>query len=274
MHAVASFIAQVETAKLMEPGKCAFDDPSRSAEAAAVRGAAFGEGGLNALAVQRVAMRLRIVAAVALHQRRFAPRTARSAAQGRNRRHQRQELRYVMAIRGRQDGGQRNTPCLGENVMFRPRLTAIGWVRSSFFPPRSARTEALSTMARARSSSPRWRNSVRRTAWSRRHTPARCHRTSRRQQVLPEPQPISFGSICQGIPLRKTNKIPVKAARSATRGRPMFLNRRRGGFGNNGSIRRHKASSIRRLDMRDRLTLGHATVPSLRKQYKWHVSYF
>ena len=274
MHAGASFVAKVETAKLMKPSDRAFDHPSRSAEAASVRGAAFREGGLNALAVQRLAVRLRIVAAVALHQGRFSSRTAGAAAQRRNARHQGQELRHVVSIGGRQDGGQRNAPCLGENVMFRPRLTAIGWVRSSFFPPRSARTEALSTMVRARSSSPRWRNSVRRAAWSRRHTPARCHRTSRRQHVLPEPQPISFGSICHGIPLRNTNKIPVNAARSATRGRPMFLNRRWGGFGNNGSIRRHKASSIRRLDMRDRLTLGHATVPSLRKQYKWHVSYF
>ena len=158
--------------------------------------------------------------------------------------------------------------------MFRPRLTAIGWVRSSFFPPRSARTEALSTMARARSSWPCARNSASSAAWRRRHTPACCQRTSRRQHVLPDPQPISFGSICHGIPVRSTNRIPVNAARSGTRGRPIFLKRRRGGFGNNGSIRVHKASSIRRFDMRDRLTFGHATVPIRRQQYKRHVSYF
>jgi hypothetical protein len=92
--------------------------------------------------------------------------------------------------------------------------------------------------------------------------------------VLPDPHPISFGSICHGIPLRSTKRMPVSAARSGTRGRPMAFHRRRGGFGNRGSIRLHKASSIRRSDMRDRLAFGHATVPIRRVEYKGHVSYF
>jgi hypothetical protein len=32
-------------------------------------------------------------------------------------------------------------------------------------------------------------------------TPASCHSLRRRQHVIPEPQPISFGSISQGMPL-------------------------------------------------------------------------
>jgi hypothetical protein len=47
------------------------------------------------------------------------------------------------------------------------------------------------------------------------------------------------------------------------------LNRFRGGFGNNGSIRAHRASSINGLAMRDRLALGHATVPSRDQKYKY-----
>ena len=43
---------------------------------------------------------------------------------------------------------------------------------------------------------------------------------SRRQQVMPEPQPSSCGSISQGIPLRRTNRIPVRQARSGKRGLP------------------------------------------------------
>jgi hypothetical protein len=179
-----------------------------------------------------------------------------------------------MAVSGGQQGGQRDAARLGENVVLRPRLTAIGWVRSSFFPPRSARTEALSTSARVRSNWPRWRNSASKTACSRRQTPARCHRTSRRQQVLPEPHPISLGSICHGSPLRNTNRMPVNAARSGTRGRPMVFQRRRGGPGRSGSIRFHRASSMRRWARRDRLPRGHATVPIRSIQYKRHVSYF
>ena len=274
MNASATFVAHIESSKSVKPRQRALNDPACAAQAAAVRRPSLRELGGDPAAMQRVTMRLRIVAAVALNQRRFAHRATRSAAEGRNRVDQRQQLGDVVPVGRRQHRRQRDAVGLGENVVFRPRLTAIGWVRSSFFPPRSARTEALSTTARARSNWPRRRNSASNTACSRRQTPARCQRTSRRQQVLPDPHPISFGSICHGIPLRRTKRMPVSAARSGMRGRPMAFQRRRGGFGNRGSIRLHNASSIRRSDMRDRLALGHATVPIRPDQYKRHVSYF
>jgi hypothetical protein len=270
----STFVAQVEATEPMQPGQCAFDDPPRPTEPTAMGRATFGELSVDPAAVQRVAMRLRVVAPIALNQGRLADRATWTSAQRRDRVDQRQQLGDVVAIGGGQQRRQRDAASLGENVVLRPRLTAIGWVRSSFFPPRSARTEALSTRARVRSNWPRWRNSASRTACSRRQTPARCHRANRRQHVLPEPQPISFGSICHGSPLRKTKRMPVNAARSGTRGRPMVFHRRRGGFGRSGSIRLQRASSIRRWDMRDRLRRGHATVPIWPIQYKWHVSYF
>jgi len=274
MDTRAPFIPHVEAAKLMEPGQRAFDDPARPTETTAMLGPTLRQLRLDAAAVKGVAVRLRIIAAVALHEIRLSPRAAGPAAQGRHRVHQQQELRDVMPVGGRQLRRKRNPLAVSENVMFRPRLTAIGWVRSSFFPPRSARMEELSAMARARSNRPRWRNSASRTACSRVQTRARCQRTRRRQHVLPDPQPISLGSICHGSPLRKTKRIPVKAARSGTRGRPIALNRRRGGLGNRGSMRLHKASSINRWARRDRLPAGHATVPSSPRKYKIHVSYF
>jgi hypothetical protein len=258
----APFIPHVEAAKLMEPGQRALDDPAGPAEATAMLGPALRQLRLDAPAVEGVAVRLRIIAAVALHEIRLPPGAAGPAAHWRYCVHQRQELRDVMPVGGRQLRRKRNPLAVSENVMFRPRLTAIGWVRSSFFPPRSARMEELSAMARARFNWPRCRNSASRTACNRFQTPARCHRTRRRQQVLPEPHPISFGSICHGRPLRRTNRIPVRAARSGVRGRPIALNRRRGGFGKRGSIRLQNASSINRWAKHDRLAAGHATVPS------------
>ena len=53
-----------------------------------------------------------------------------------------------------------------------------------------------------------------------RHTPPFCQSRSLRQQVTPLPQPISWGSISQGRPLRSTKMMPVRAERSGTRGRP------------------------------------------------------
>ncbi len=274
MDAGASLIADVEPAEAMQPGQGAFDDPPRLPETAAVRCPALRQLGPNPAAVQLVAMGLGIVAAVPLDTVGFPAGPPGPAAQNRERIDQRQQFGDVIAVGGGQPRDNRNPLRVGENVMFRPLLAAIGGVRSSFFPPRSARTELLSTMVRARSSWPRRRNSVSKTSCSRRQTPARCHCTSRRQQVLPDPHPISFGSICHGTPARNTKRMPVRAARSATRGRPIDGQRTRRRFGNNGSICAHKASSRRGADMRDRLTVGHATVPIRTKQYKRPVNYF
>ena len=106
---------------------------------------------------------------------------AARSAQGRDGIDQRQELGDVAAIRRRQVHHQRDAAGFGQNVMFRPLLAAIGWVRSGFFPPRTARRYALSTTARDRSRSPRRWSAFRSAACRRAHTPARCQRTSRRQ---------------------------------------------------------------------------------------------
>ena len=267
------FIAHFQTPEAIQPGQRALDDPAGASKATAMLGPAPGQLRLDAAAVQGITVRLRIIAAVALHEIWLPTGTARSATHGRHGVHQWQELRNVVPVGGCQPRRKRNPLAVSENVMFRPRLTAIGWVRSSFFPPRSARIEELSAIARARSNWPRWRNSASRTACRRFQTPARCQRTRRRQQVLPDPHPISFGSICQGRPLRKTNRMPVNVARSGMGGRPMALNRRRG-FGKSGSMRRQNASSMRGGARCDRLAAGHRTVPRWPEKYKIHVNYF
>jgi hypothetical protein len=75
-----------------------------------------------------------------------------------------------------------------------------------------------------------------------------CQSRNRRQQVMPEPQPNCFGSIPQGMPLRSTNRIPVRQARSDTRGRPPC------GFGieagRSGRIKLHSASGTSAAAMR------------------------
>lgn len=56
--------------------------------------------------------------------------------------------------------------------------------------------------------------------WIGAHTPACCQSRKRRQHVIPDPHPSSRGSICQEMPLRRTKTMPVRHARSETRGRP------------------------------------------------------
>jgi len=87
-------------------------------------------------------------------------------------------------------------------------------------PPQTARTEQLSTTARDQSI---WSERARQSSSAkciRSQTPARCQSRRRSQHVIHDPHPSSCGSICQGIPLRRTKTMPVRHARSETRGRP------------------------------------------------------
>jgi len=256
----------------MQPRDRAFNDPPRATEATAVRRAAFRELRGNAARQELMSMRLRVVAAVALDEARLPQGRTRATAQWRNRIHQRQQLGHVVPVRRREARDNRNPVRVGKNMMFRPGLAAIGRVRSSFFPPRSARSEALSTTARARSSWPRRRNSTSSTRWRCFQTPARCQRTSRRQHVDPQPQPISGGSMFHGSPLRKTKRMPVSTARSGIGFRPAYWRLRGRRLGSRGSIRVHKSSSTRAWLMSDRLAVGQTTVPSLTSEYKSGVS--
>jgi hypothetical protein len=50
------------------------------------------------------------------------------------------------------------------------------------------------------------------------HTPASCHYLRCSQQVIPEPQPIFWGNISQGMPLLSTKIMPATVARLSMRG--------------------------------------------------------
>ncbi len=247
MDVGASLVAHDQAAKAMEPREGAFDDPAGHAQSTIMRRAAAREHCEDAFGAQPIAMRLRVIPAVALQHIGATARSTPSPPNGREGPDQRIELRDVVDVRGADLSYQGDATRIDDDVVFRAFLTAIGWVRSSFFPPRNARNEALSTTAQRRSRRPRRRSSASKVSCTRRQTPARCQRTKRRQQLLPDPQPISFGSICHGIPLRSTNRMPVKAARFEIGGRPIGF---RMSFGNKGSIRAHNSSSRIRPDRR------------------------
>jgi len=248
----AALVANGQAAKPVEPGDRAFDDPSADAEAAAVRGSAAREDGRNATRPEPIAVRLRIVAAVALQRAGRAARAPATAAHRRQRVDHRVEVGNVVDVRGRYLRDERDAARVSEEVVLGALLAAIGWVRSSFFPPRTARTEPLSMTVQRWSRRPRRRSSARSVSCSRCHTPARCHPIKRRQHVLPEPQPIWRGNICQGMPDRRTNKMPVRIARSGMGVRPCRCPRLGRRFGSSGSSRAQIASSMRACDMPDR----------------------
>ena len=84
MNARTPFVSEIESTKSMEPGQRTFDDPARASQSAAVRAAACRQLAGDAAPRQFVAMRLRVVPAVALDEAGLPQRPPRAAAQGRN----------------------------------------------------------------------------------------------------------------------------------------------------------------------------------------------
>lgn len=134
----------------------------------------------------------------------------------------------VVSVSARNIHRERDTPSLDHKMALRARFALICGVRPNsrslgvpLFTP-LARTVSESREALDQSilsASPKRLSSSR---CSLRHTPTFCQSRSLRQQVTPLPQPISLGSISQGRPLFSTKMMPLRAARSGTRGRPPF----------------------------------------------------
>ncbi len=152
MDAGPALVANRQAAEPMQPGEGAFDDPARLAQAAAVGCPSFRQLRRDAPVLELVAVGLRVVTPVALDEGRLPCRSTGASAQRRHRINEREQLGDVVSVRGGHDRDDRNPVRVGENMMFRPGFAAIGRVRSSFFPPRNARSDALSTTARSRSS--------------------------------------------------------------------------------------------------------------------------
>jgi hypothetical protein len=154
--------------------------------------------------------------------------------------HQRDQLSHVVPVGARQLARQWSTVRIGDDVMLAAFLASVGRVRTRLGPPKTARTEELSTTARDKSIRSALRNSSSNMRWMRCQIPASCQSRKRRQQVIPDPQPISWGKSSQGIPVLSTKAIAVSVFRSSSGGRPPFgLG---GHFGNKGSTNAQNSS--------------------------------
>ncbi len=112
---------------------------------------------------------------------------------------------------------------IGDDMALRARLAPIGRVRARRWAPLLAANRALSREARLKSM-PFWRPSRSSSACCRRyHTRAFCQSRKRRQQVIPEPQPISRGSNYQGGPSAARTGSPSVPRGRGSRSNPLRL---------------------------------------------------
>jgi hypothetical protein len=246
----APLVADGQTTEAAEPGQGAFDDPSMAPQTLAALDAASGDAVADAALAQVTMAARHIIGFVSVE---LGGSPARPAAALVHRRHgidQFVEEAAVVNICRGDPQGERDALGVGDNMTLGPGTAAIGRIGASLLAPLFAGTDALSTQARLQSiaCAPPKRSS--RTRCNRFHTPAACQSRSRRQHVIPDPHPISRGSISQGMPLLSTKTMPVSAARCGTSGLPPFGLGRSGG--SNGSITLHRSSDTRGLAIPDK----------------------
>lgn len=185
-----------------------------------------------------------VVTSVSEDAARTAQRPSALAADRHDGLNQRNELGDVVTIGASQDCRDGRSVGIGGEVVLGSGARSIGGVRTSFSPAPTARIEDESTTTREKSILSTARNLARSTACNRSHMPACCQSRSLRQQLTPEPHPISAGKSRHRIPVFSTNRMPVNAARSGTGLRPGYLKRRGFAGGSSGSISVHSSSSM------------------------------
>src|SRR5215207_268902 len=247
MDVVPPLVADREPAVLRKPGQCPLHHPPVSSQLLAALYALPGYAALDAVLPQSPPALLVVVGFVGVQLLRALPRPATRTLYGLYGVHELLEDHRVVYVGPARHHRQRDAPSVRNKVALRARFSLIRWILAGFLAPLFAGMLAESKEARSqsiRSASPR---RSKRTLCSLSHTPASCHSRKRRQQVTPEPQPISLGSISQGMPLFKTKMMPASAERLSTRGLPPFgLG---GSSGNNGSIVFHSSSDTSSLAM-------------------------
>ena len=237
---ITSLVADAETPILMQPREAALNYPPIDSKSTAIASASSSQNWLDALSAKLFAVWLAVVATITQHRSRTSQRSANFSGNSGDGTNQRQQLRHIVTVGAGQSHCQRDTIGVGHHMVFRALLAAIRRVWPGFCPPKTARTEAESTTAREKSIFSACLNLLSNTWWILSQTPAFCQSRRRRQQVMPEPQPISCGKSSHAIPVLSTKRIPVRAARSGTGFRPGYRNLRFF-FGINGSMIRHSS---------------------------------
>ena len=242
MNFRAFFITNFKSSVLMKPRNTTFNYPTIYSQTTAVFRSSLCQKRFNAFLTKFNSMWFRIVTTITQYTVRLATRATDFTCHRRNAINQRQQLCNIMPIGSSQFNCQWKPISICYQMLFRAFFTAIRGVWAGFCPPKTARTEEESTMAREKSIWLAWCSLFNSVRYILSHTPSFCQSRNLRQQVIPQPHPISLGKSSHPIPVFRTNKIPVRAFLSGTGFRPGYLNLRFF-FGSIGSIISHNPSS-------------------------------
>ena len=247
-HFGGSLVANPQAPGLIKPGHCMFDYDTENTKPRAMRIVFWSrQHRLDPARPCRVDVALPAVTSVAKVFHRATTRTSALSIHRWNSIQQRNRFFAVQDIRRRCFHRQRYAIAIDNHVPLASVLPTVRRIGAGVCPPKTARKEALSATAREKSNRPFLPNFRSSTWWSCGHTPARVHSFMRRQQVGP------LGANSAGIsphahPVRSTNRMPTKQARSSAGGRPPFG--RGGRTGNKGCTSAHSSSVTHSRAMR------------------------
>ena len=197
MDVGSALVADGEAAELAEPRERALDDPAVPSELCACLDAAAGDARLDVAAGQGTSAAAAGPAAamvVGFVGVEFAGPASGWSPGLPDRRYSINHLLQhdtVVDVGSCQADRERDALRIGEDVTLGARLAAICRARAGRRAPLLAATDALSRAARLKSIALRRPSRSRSTRWRRSQTPVLCQSRKRRQQVIPEPQPIS-----------------------------------------------------------------------------------
>jgi hypothetical protein len=134
----SAFVAEPQSAVLVEPGERALDDPALAAQPGAVCGSLLRDDGLDPSCSQPRLGRLRLVATVAQQRAGSSPRPATLAAHGRDCLDEGDQLGDVVAVGGGRQAGERDPARIGDQVMLGAALAPVDWARAGFGAPKTA----------------------------------------------------------------------------------------------------------------------------------------
>src|SRR5262245_24607944 len=154
MHRGRPVVADLESARLADPGQAALHDPADLAQPAAVRRPLPRQPALDVSLPQALPVLPGAVGPVPVQSLRLAARPAFGTSYGRDGVHQRHSLRAVVAVGPTQTHGQRGAVAVDDQVAFRALFGPIRGVLAGQDPPKTARMLWLSTQTACQSMRP------------------------------------------------------------------------------------------------------------------------
>lgn len=188
-----AFPSDAEPAEAVEPGEGSLDHPPVDAKSGAVAGVSAGDGRDDAASPDLVPIDVVVVATVGEQGIGSAAGVPDAASDRWDRVQQRHELGDVVAVTSGEEDGERGAVAIGDQMVLGACPASVDRRRARVKPPFSALTWEESTTHRDQSSRAAALSSANSTSCSCCQTPASFQSRSRRQQVMPEPKPSSWG---------------------------------------------------------------------------------